>query len=98
MECKTKAIADKAYEQSKCSNLGTPIYGKILWLRNCVEQRIATGKPVTKEHLANCSTMKQITLGIVRDLEKRGFPVEKGTVKMTRQKIGEELAANILNL
>lgn len=96
MEC--KAIADKAYEQSKRANLGTPIYGKILWLRKCVGERIATGKPVTEEHLANCSTMKQITLGIVRDLEKRGFPVEKGTVKMTRQKIGEELAANILNL
>lgn len=92
--CKTIAVS--AYEQSMNANLGTPIYGKILWLRNCVAKRKTEGKPLTIEHLANSSTMKQITLDIYMDMVKRGVPVKKGTVKATRQEIGEEIAREIL--
>lgn len=91
-----KAEANSAYQKSKDALLGTPIYGKIKWLEACVSRRAAEGKPLTKDYLANCSTMKQVTLGIYRDMEKRGVPIEKSTVKATRQSIGEEIAALIL--
>ena len=84
-----KNIAAEAYNKSETANLGTPIYGKILWLRNCIEKRAAGGKPVSADYLANCSTMKQITLG-----NKRSEGVELN--KCERQAIGEEIARIIL--
>lgn len=87
-----KNIAVEACNKSKTANLGTPIYGQIAWLRNCIEKRAADGKPVSADYLATCSTMKQITLGIVRN--KRSEGVELG--KCERQAIGEEIARIIL--
>jgi hypothetical protein len=88
-----KIIAAEAYETSKTANLGTPIYGKILWLRNCIAKRAADGKPIAADYLANCSTMKQITLGIVRNEKAKGVSLNK----LERQEIGEELARIILD-
>lgn len=88
-----KNIASEAYNESKTANLGTPIYGKILWLRNCIAKRAADGKPVSADYLANCSTMKQITLGIVRNEKAKGVSLNK----LERQEIGEELARIILD-
>jgi hypothetical protein len=87
-----KNIASEAYNESKTANLGTPIYGKILWLRNCIAKRAADGKPIAADYLANCSTMKQITLGIVRNEKTKGVSLNK----FERQEIGEELARIIL--
>lgn len=87
-----KIIAAEAYNQSKTANLGTPIYGKILWLGNCIAKRAADGKPITADYLANCSTMKQVTLGIVRNEKAKGVSLDKSE----RQEIGEELARIII--
>jgi hypothetical protein len=87
-----KNIAIKACEESMTADLGTPIYGQIAWLRSCMEKRAAEGKPISADYLANCSTMKQITLGIVRSEKSKGV----GINKLERQAIGDEIARIIL--
>lgn len=46
----------------------------LTWLRECVDKRRAKGKPVTVEHLAECSTMRKVIARgakLVRTLEGR---------------------------
>ena len=53
------------------------IYKDIEWLANCIRKRIARGESIQVEHLAQCSTMRKITLNAKRLEEKYGGRITK---------------------
>ena len=50
------------------------IYNLQQWLAECVAKRIKSGKEVSVEHLANCSTMKDIIGTAAKICKKYGEP------------------------
>lgn len=50
------------------------VYKLQQWLAKCVAKRIKSGKEVSVEHLANCSTMQKITCAAAKICNKYGEP------------------------
>ena len=50
------------------------VYKLQQWLAECVAKRIKSGKEVSVEHLANCSTMKKITCAAAKICKRYGEP------------------------
>ena len=50
------------------------VYKLQQWLAECVAKRIKSGKEVSVEHLANCSTMQKITCAAANICRKYGEP------------------------
>lgn len=50
------------------------IYNLQQWLADCVANRIKSGKEVSVEHLANCSTMKDIICMAAKICKRYGEP------------------------
>ena len=50
------------------------IYNLKQWLAECVAKRIKSGKEVSVEHLANCSTMQKITCVAAKICKRYGEP------------------------
>ena len=66
----------------------------LTWLRECVDKRRAKGKPVTVEHLAECSTMRKvIARGAKLVQQKEGRMVSNDDKRATRW----QYADNIIN-
>ena len=67
------------------------IYGLKRWLVECVANRIKKGQQVSVEHLANCSTMKQITCASAKICRKYGEPFTMQDRKEAAVKIAESI-------
>lgn len=50
------------------------VYKLQQWLAKCVAKRIKSGKEVSVEHLANCSTMQKITCAAAKICKRYGEP------------------------
>ena len=50
------------------------VYKLQQWLAKCVAKRIKSGKEVSVEHLANCSTMQKITCVAAKICKRYGEP------------------------
>ena len=46
------------------------VYKLQQWLAECVAKRIKSGKEVSVDHLANCSTMQKNNMCCCKDLQK----------------------------
>ena len=67
------------------------VYKLQQWIANCVAKRIKSGKDISIEHLANCSTMKQITCAAAKICKKYGEPFTMQDRKEAAVNIAESI-------
>ena len=70
------------------------IYNLQQWLAECVAKRIKSGKEVSVEHLANCSTMQKITCAAANICRKYGEPFTMQDRKEAAVTIAESVIEN----
>ena len=67
------------------------VYKLQQWLAECVAKRIKSGKEVSVDHRANCSTMQKITCAAAKICNKYGEPFTMQDRKEAAVKIAESI-------
>lgn len=67
------------------------IYNLQQWLAECVAKRIKSGKEVSVEHLANCSTVKDIICMAAKICKRYGEPFTMQDKKEAAVTIAESI-------
>ena len=70
------------------------VYKLQQWLAECVAKPIKSGKEVSIEHLANCSTMQKITCAAAKICKKYGEPFTMQDRKEAAVTIAESVIEN----
>ena len=73
------------------ANNDRDVYKLKQWLAECVAKRIKSGKEVSVEHLANCSTMQKITCAAAKICRKYGYPFTSKDRKEAAVSIAESI-------
>lgn len=73
------------------ANNDRDVYKLQQWLAECVAKRIKSGKEVSVEHLANCSTMQKITCAAAKICNKYGEPFTSQDRKEAAVSIAESV-------